>query len=67
MKRGQKVIYSDGNITVTLREVLFGIIIFLVLLTAGFFISEKIASANDEANQKYYQAVKIDRDAELFQ
>ena len=67
MKRGQKVIYSDGNITVTLREVLFGIIIFLVMLTAGFFISEKIASANDEANQKYYQAVKIDRDAELFQ
>lgn len=66
MRKGQKVIYSSYNITITVREVLFSIVIFFIMLTAGFFISEKISSAADEANQQYYQAVKISDDSEVF-
>lgn len=67
MKRERKVLYEDYNITITCREVLFGVIIFLVLITAGFFIGEKISSAAAEESQEYYQSVKIDKDSELFQ
>ena len=37
------------------------------MLTAGFFIGEKISSAADERNQEYEQAAKIDGDKELFE
>lgn len=67
MKKRSKVIYSGYGWDLTARELLFSIVIVLVMLTAGFFLSEKIASANDEANQEYYQAMKINADAELFQ
>lgn len=67
MRKGQRVIYGNYNITITVREVLFSIAIFFIMLTVGFFISEKISSAADEVNQKYYQAVKISDDTEIFQ
>lgn len=66
MRKGQKIIYSDCNITVTIREIFIGLAIFFVLMAMGFFINEKLASSIDEENQKYYQAIKIDRDEELF-
>ena len=47
-------------------ELMFSVVIILVMLTGGFFISEKIASHNDEQNQEYYQAMQIDGNAELF-
>lgn len=67
MRKRSKVIYSGYGWDLTVRELLFSIAIVLVMLTVGFFLSEKIASANDEANQEYYQAMKINADAELFQ
>lgn len=51
----------------TVRELMFSIVIILIMLMGGFFISEKIASHNDEQNQEYYQAMQIDGNAELFQ
>ena len=63
---GRKVIYKGGSFDITLREAMFSIVIVLLMLTAGFFISENIASRNDEAYQEYYEAIKIDEDSELF-
>lgn len=63
----KKIIYHGNGWNLTLREFLFSIGIVLIMLAGGFFLSEKIASANDEANQEYYQAIKIDGDAGLFQ
>ena len=60
------VIYSGGDFEITLREVLVSVIILLVMLTAGFFISEKISSRVDEKNQEYEQAIRIDR-KDLFE
>ncbi len=66
MKRSQ-IIYSGNGWNMTVRELMFSIVIVLIMLTGGFFISEKIASHNDEQNQEYYQAMQIDGNAELFQ
>ena len=54
------VIYDGGTFEITARELLFSVIIVILMLTAGFFIGEKIASAADEKNQEYEQAAKID-------
>ena len=64
--RGSKVIYSGCGWDLTVRELLFSMAIILVMLTGGFFISEKISSKGDELNQEYYQAMRIDGDSELF-
>ena len=61
------VIYDGGTFEITARELLFSVIIVILMLTAGFFIGEKIASAADERNQEYEQAAKIDGDKELFE
>lgn len=66
MRKRSRVIYSGCGLDLTTRELFFSISIVLVMLTVGFFLNEKIASKNDEANQEYYQAMKIDADAELF-
>lgn len=65
MKRN--IIYRDSEFTITLREVLFSVIIFLLLLTIGFFIAEAISSKSDEYNQVYEQALKIEDNKELFE
>ncbi len=67
MNKGSKIIYSGNGWDMTVRELMFSIGIILIMLTGGFFISEKIASHNDEQNQEYYQAMQIDGNAELFQ
>ena len=54
------VIYDGGNFEITLREVLVSVIILALMLTIGFFISEKITSRVDEKNQEYEQAIRID-------
>ena len=66
MRKGSKIIYSGNGWDMTVRELMFSIVIILIMLMGGFFISEKIASHNDEQNQEYYQAMQIDGNAELF-
>ena len=61
------VIYDGGTFEITARELLFSVIIVILMLTAGFFIGEKIASAADEKKQEYEQVAKIDCDKELFE
>lgn len=63
----RKVIFDGINFEITSRELLFSIIIVLVLTTIGLFISEKISSEADEANQEYEQATKIDNNQDLFE
>ncbi|MBQ3281575.1 MAG: hypothetical protein IJH41_04105 [Eubacterium sp.] len=65
MKR--KVIYDNGQIEITARELAFSLIITLLMLAVGFLISEEISSDADEANREYEQAIKIDNDQELFE
>lgn len=67
MRKKGTIIYSGNGWDITVRELMFSIVIILIMLTGGFFISEKISSACDNANEQYYQAVKIDNDAEQFQ
>lgn len=67
MRKRSRILYYGYGWNITVRELMFSIIIILVMLTIGFFISEKITSSNDEVNQEYYQAVKINNDAELFE
>ena len=67
MRKWSKIIYSGNGWDMTVRELMFNIVIILIMLMGGFFISEKIASHNDEQNQEYYQAMQIDGNAELFQ
>lgn len=63
----RRVVYRGNEWVLTTRELLFSIIIVLFMLAGGFLIGEKISSANDNANQEYDQAVKIDVDKELFE
>lgn len=65
--KGQKVIYDGFGWEITVREAVFSVAILFLMLMIGFFLSEKIASSLDEQNQEYYQAVKIEEDAEVFQ
>lgn len=60
MRKWSKIIYSGNGWDMTVRELMFSIVIILIMLMGGFFISEKIASHNDEQNQEYYQAMEMD-------
>lgn len=51
---------------VTKREVLVVIIITLLLITLGFFISTSIENEINESNEKYFKALKIDNNVEQF-
>lgn len=66
-EKGRKVIYYGRGWNLIVREAVFSIAIFFLMLMFGFFLSEKIASSLDEQSQEYYQAVKIDGDTEVFQ
>ena len=61
------VIFDGGAFEITVRELLFGVIIVFTMLTLGFFVGEKISSWTDEKNQEYEQAAKIDGNKELFE
>jgi len=62
----KRVLY-DGRFEITLREVLFSIIIIAVFVGVGSLVSEKITSYIDENNQSVEQALKINNDAALFE
>lgn len=63
----KKIIYRKGKYTITARELLFSVIIAILMLALGVFLSEKVLSVLDEKNQEYEQAAKIDGDRELFE
>ena len=46
MRKWSKIIYSGNGWDMTVRELMFSIVIILIMLMGGFFISEKIASHN---------------------
>lgn len=51
---------------ITPREILVSIAITLILIGIGFLISSGIRSSIDESNEKYYKALKIDNNDEIF-
>lgn len=55
-----------NDITITKREILVSIIILLILITIGLFISNGIEDSINEKNEKYYKSLKIDYDTEKF-
>lgn len=54
------------NFEITKREILVSIIIVLLLVTLGIFISNGIENSIEEDNEKYYKSLKIDNDEETF-
>lgn len=52
---------------ITFREVLVCIAITLVFLGLGFFISSKVADKENEKNEKYFKALKIENDSNMFE
>lgn len=55
-----------GDFTITKREILISIAITLILTGIGFLISSSIRNGIDESNEKYYKALKINNDEEMF-
>ncbi|WEG18645.1 hypothetical protein PQ478_09200 [Alkalihalophilus pseudofirmus] len=55
-----------NNIEVTKREALVSIIIVLVMVSLGFFIGNSLHNSVSENNQKYFNALKVDNDPDLF-
>lgn len=55
-----------GDFTITLREVLVCIAITLILIGIGFLISGTIENGINESNEKYFKALKIDNNEEMF-
>ncbi len=51
---------------ITFREILVSIAITLVLIGIGFFISGAIEDVINESNERYYKALKINNDQEMF-
>ncbi len=54
------------NIEVTRRELLLSIIIVLVMVGLGFLISAKVHDSVSVSNEKYFNALKIDKDDTMF-
>lgn len=55
-----------GDFEITFREILVSIAITLILIGIGFFISSAIENGINESNEKYYKALKINNDQEMF-
>ncbi len=55
-----------GDFEITFREVLVSIAITLILIGLGFFISGSIENGINESNEKYFKALKIDNNEEVF-
>lgn len=55
-----------GDFTITVREILVSIAINFILISIGFLISGAIKNAINENNEKYYKALKINNDQEMF-
>lgn len=54
------------DFTITKREILVSITITLILFGLGFFISSKIENNVNESNEKYFKALKINNDSDMF-
>lgn len=54
------------SFTITVREALVSIAITLILIGTGFLISGAIQNKINENNEKYYKALKIDNNEEIF-
>lgn len=57
---------NSGDFKITFREVLVCIAITLVLIGIGFLISGAIENGINESNEKYYKALKVNNDEEIF-
>lgn len=55
-----------GNFTITKREILVGISITLILIAIGMFISNDIQNGINEKNEKYFKALKIENNNDMF-
>lgn len=58
---------SMHKIEVTKREILVSIVLVLFMLGLGFLISTKVHDVTNSSNERYFKALKIDNDPELFQ
>lgn len=56
-----------GDIEITKREILVSIIIIAVMITFGIIISNIITDSVIESNEKYYKALKINNDENMFE
>lgn len=54
------------NIEVTKREVLVSIVIILIMITIGFFLGNMIHNSISENNEKYFKALKVNEDPDVF-
>lgn len=54
------------DFTITKREILVSIAITLALLGLGFLILSKIENKVNEDNEKYFKALKIDNNSDIF-
>lgn len=54
------------DIEFTFREILVSVVIALLMLGLGFFIAESIRDKVSSDNEKYFKALKINNQAELF-
>ena len=55
-----------GDFTVTKREILVCISITIILIAIGFFIHNCIENFTNEKNEKYFKALKIENNADMF-
>lgn len=55
-----------GDFTITKREILVSVAITLILIGLGFLISSGIENGINEENEKYYKALKIENDEDIF-
>ena len=51
---------------VTKREILVGIAIFFIMMSIGIIIKCNIENSINSKNEKYYKALKIDKDENMF-
>lgn len=55
-----------GDFTITKREILVCISITIILIAIGLFINNGITNAINEKNEKYYKALKIENNDDMF-
>lgn len=55
-----------GDLEITFREILVSIAITLILVGIGFLISSAIENGINESNEKYYKALKINNNEDMF-
>ena len=55
-----------GDFTITKREILVCISITIILVSIGLFISNGIENSINEKNEKYFKALKIDNNNDMF-